>query len=96
MLALLKDARRRQGGETSAHRKKGDDPIALIYDSLIHAHCGRQDVTGALAAVMEMDDASLPADVSVFLRLLRACLSSRPPMLRQAQAVWAVIEVRRA
>lgn len=74
-----------------------EDSVGVMFRSLIVAHCRRRDVPGALAEVGEMDkktDGGRGADAKVFLLLLEACVIPRPPLLEEAEHVWAQIEVR--
>lgn len=100
VLSLLKSATPRplttadasDGGNDSG---AAEDAIDVLFSCVVRAHCRRQDVSGALAEVAEMDGAPgrPPVDAKVFLSLLKACAAPRPPLSREAEAVWAQAEV---
>lgn len=72
-----------------------EDPLSVMYLAVATAHCRRRDVARALAAVSEMEEETgRPPSAKVFLSLLEACSIPRPPLVREAEAVWAQIEVR--
>ena len=77
-------------------RGRAEEAIGVMFSCVIRARCRRQDVTGALVEVAEMDGVAGcgPADANVFLSLLEACAVPRPPLSREADAVWAQAEVR--
>ncbi|CAM9989759.1 unnamed protein product [Scytosiphon promiscuus] len=71
-----------------------DDPISILFSELIGAHCRRRDLASALSEVAGMEATGREAGASVFLDLLKACAIARPPLLREAEDVWAAIEER--
>lgn len=97
MLSFLKQAYPSPvtGKQESAHRiSEVHDPVVVMYLSVMHAHCRRSDIPRALATLVEMEDTGRQASANLFVSLLEACAISRPPLPREADAVWALIQVR--
>ena len=101
VLTLLKSAT--AGSLTTADDSCGDsnsviakDAIDVMFYCVIRTRCRRQDITGALAEIAEMDGTPgrPPVDAKVFLSLLEACAVARPPLLLEVEAVWVHAKVR--
>lgn len=95
ILSLLKGSKPglATGGDGS---KTKEDQIGIVFSRVVRAHCRRQDVSSALAEVVEMEASGREAGAEVFSDLLEACAIARPPLLREVETVWAQIEVRAA
>lgn len=101
VLGLLKSATPRPlitadapGGDDDSGA--AEDAIDVMFSCVVRARCRRQDVTGALAEVAEMDETPgrPPVGAKVFKSLLEACAIPRPPLSREAEAVWVHAKVR--
>lgn len=101
VLALLKTATPRPLATAGGSGSDGDtvaaeDAIDVMFSCVVGTRCRRQDITGALAEVAEMDGTPgrPPVGAKVFLTILEACAIPRPPLSREAEAVWVHAEVR--
>ena len=70
-----------------------EDAIAIMFSTVVRAHCRRQDLTSALAEVSEMEAAGGEVGAEIFSCLLDACAIPRPPLLREVETVWSLVEV---